>query len=161
MTRAQILRRLLQTLALATSTLFLTHCGKTADTPTTTASFASIYTTILGTACIQCHVPGQPVYVTRGVRLDFTNASVAYTTLTNNLVAGQSSTGTCSGIKIVQAGATNQSYLAGVLFQDYHIANFAGVTNCTPYANHLSDQNISASQEAAIVSWINAGAANN
>ncbi len=155
------MKKILSLLAFVSGTLLLTHCGSQSnDTPTTTASFASIYTTVLATACIQCHVPGQPVYVNSHVHLDFTSASTAYSTLTGNSVAGTSSTGTCGGIRIVSGVATT-SYLAGVLFADYHIANFAGVGGCTPYANHLSDQNISASQEQAIVTWINGGAQNN
>ena len=151
--------RVLPLILFASMSIFLTNCGdKNADT---TNTFSSIYAATFKTACIQCHVPGTSTYVTNGVHLDFTSATTAYTTLTTNTVAGSSSIGTCAGIKIVAASAPTSSYLLGVLFQDYHVNNFAGVSGCTTYATHLTDQNISSTQKSAIIAWITAGAANN
>ncbi len=153
------LRKLLFVFVLGLIPFFLSNCGdKAADT---SANFSTIYTSMLKTACAQCHVPGTPAYNTNGVHLDFTTSATAYSTLLANYVAGTSSTGTCSGIKIVAANAPTQSYLAGVLFQDYHVNNFAGKSGCTTYATHLSDQNITPAEEASILAWINAGAPNN
>ncbi len=153
-------RKLLALMACAFLSLLLTHCGnKAADISN---NFSSIYATTFKTAnCVFCHAPGTSTYVTKQVPIDFTTVTTAYSTLTGSNVSGISSIGTCSGVKIVSAGYPAQSYLAGVLFQSYATANFASKSGCTPYATHLSDQNISAAEQAAIIAWITAGALNN
>ncbi len=163
-TKIETLIRSLIFICLAASFLALTGCpsntGTTAAGANVTASFASIYTNVLSTACIQCHVPGTPA-TNSGVTLDFRSAASAFSTLRSSTASGGSSVGTCGTVPIITAGAANQSYLAGVLFADYHTANFAGHNGCTPYATHLQNQNLNSNEEVAIVGWINTGAANN
>jgi len=158
-------RNILATTGLLVLSLMLTRCGSNNSNSTTsnaaiTPSFASIYTNVLSQACIQCHVPGTSVYINNNVHLDFTSASTAYSSLTGLTSSGVSSS-SCNGIKYVTPGSPSSSYLAAVLFADYNTSGFAGDSGCTPYATHLSDQNISSAEETAIIAWINAGAANN
>ncbi len=159
------IRKLLFVTATLSFSFLLVDCGGSNSNTTqsavvVTASFASIYSGILSQSCAQCHVPGAPAHDLNGVVLNFSSASAAYSTLKSSNVSGMSSTGTCGGIHIIGSDSSH-SYLAGVLFADYNTNNFAGVSGCQPYANHISDQHITSAQEAAIVQWINAGAPNN
>jgi hypothetical protein len=123
-------------------------------------TFTNVYQNTLKTACIQCHVPGGAP-TNDGVKLDFTDQNTAYQTLMGSNVSGQISVGSCGGIKIVNPGNPASSYLAGVLFSEYNTDNFAGVSTCKPYTAHLTDQNLSADEKTAIISWIQSGAPNN
>lgn len=153
-------------LTVAALALTLTHCGTstapTTSTPTAASgTFTNVYTTVLQTACIECHVPGGAATVNNGVTLDFTTQQTAYTTLTTNTVSATDTKTECAGVKIVVPGNANSSYLAAVLFSDIDTANFGGVTGCTPYNVHQQDQSISASERTSILAWINGGALNN
>ncbi|MCB0365170.1 MAG: hypothetical protein H6624_18910 [Bdellovibrionaceae bacterium] len=135
--------------------------GDEKPSSTDPSKFSSIYTNILRFHnCHSCHSPGGSAYDTDGVQLDFSTQALAHSTLTTKNVTGATSVGTCGSVKIVNT-TPQTSFLAGVLFSTYHISNFAGVSGCTPYSVHLSDQNLSSSEETAIVDWINAGAQNN
>ncbi len=123
--------------------------------------FTTVYTDTLSTACLECHRPGGAATQTYGVELNFTSQATAYQTLTSLNVTGSSSTGICGGIRIVTPSSVEQSYLAGVLIESYHVNNFAGVSGCTPYSLHLSDQSLTDAEQSAIVSWIQHGALNN
>ncbi|MGK5083388.1 hypothetical protein WDW37_08775 [Bdellovibrionota bacterium FG-1] len=140
--------------------LLMMSCGQVASvTPDpVTANFSSIYSHLFKTACIECHVPTGAATVAKGVQLDFTTQALAYATLTSGSVAAIDSVGKCPSVKLVVTGQVASSYLAGVLIQDYFKDNFAGVTGCTPYNVHLSDQNLTADEKTAIVSWIQNGA---
>ena len=127
----------------------------------TAGTFTAVYNQTLKTACIECHVPSGSAYVNNGVLLDFSSQSNAFTSLRLRSVTGASSTGTCSGVMIVSSGQPANSYLVGVLNPAYNYANFGGHSGCTPYSAHLQDQNLSAAEQASIVSWIQQGASNN
>ncbi len=140
--------------------LVFSGCSKKTDSPAV-GTFGYVYQNTLKTACIECHVPSGAAYASHGVQLDFSTQDTAYSTLLAKNVTGSSSTGTCSGIRIVSPSTPASSYLAGVLISSYHISNFAGVSGCTPYANHLSDQNLSAEEQTSLIEWIQGGALNN
>jgi hypothetical protein len=139
--------------------LLLSACGK--STESTSGTFTQVYTNTLSRACIECHKPGTAATDQDGVTLNFSTQATAFSTLLESTVRGASSTGTCGSVKIVTAGSVENSYLAGVLFTDYHKDNFAGVSGCTPYAVHLQNQNLSASEKTTILDWIRNGALNN
>ncbi|MCC7404443.1 MAG: hypothetical protein IT288_08600 [Bdellovibrionales bacterium] len=154
----------LKHLVVAGLILALWSCSEdTKPNSTDTTKFTSIYTNIIRFHnCHSCHAPGGQVFdnPTDPVELNFSTEDLAYSTLTSKNVAGPTSKGTCTGIKIVNT-TPQTSFLAGVLFSEYNTANFAGVTGCTPYSVHLSDQNLSSSEKSAIVTWINNGAPRN
>jgi hypothetical protein len=149
--------QLLLTLSLL---LVLCRCGQAPQETYTSGTFAHVYNVTLKTACIQCHVPGGSA-TTAGVTLDFSTQTTAYQSLTTSVVSGGSTKNTCPNISIVLSKDANKSYLAGVLFDSYHTSNFAGVTGCTPYSAHLTDQSLSSDEQTSIVNWINNGALNN
>jgi hypothetical protein len=151
----------LKHLAVAGLILALWSCSESKTTDPN--KFSSIYPNIIRFHnCHSCHAPGGQVYdnPTDPVELNFSTEDLAYSTLTSKTVAGPTSKGTCGGIKIVNT-TPQTSFLAGVLFSDYNAANFGGVSGCTPYSVHLSDQNLSTSERDAIVTWINNGAPRN
>lgn len=140
--------------------LALAGCSKKTDS-LEVGTFGYVYQNTLKTACIECHVPSGAAYASHGVLLDFSTQDTAYSTLLAKNVTGSSSTGTCSGIRIVSPSTPTSSYILGVLISSYHINNFAGVSGCTPYANHLSDQNLSSEEQTSLIQWIQGGALNN
>lgn len=149
-------------LLLLAAPFLLTQCGKITTTTTpTSGTFASVYSILLSNNCNECHIPTGAATTNNHVTLNFTSATTAYTTLTQNSVTGASSTGTCGTVKIVSAGSLSKSYLIGVLVQSYNISNFAGVTGCTPYSTHLQDTHLSSSDQTSLTTWIQNGALNN
>lgn len=140
--------------------ILLCRCGQTpTSTPTLTeGTFTHVYEKTLKSACIECHVPTGAAFKTDGVLLDFTSQAKAYSTLTTSSVTGGSSKTTCGSAKIVKATKVEDSYLAAVLFTEYNISNFAGISGCTPYTLHLTDQNISSTEKNSITTWIKNGA---
>lgn len=152
----------LKHLVVAGLILALWSCSEdTKPNSTDTTKFTSIYTNIIRFHnCHSCHAPGGSAYDTDGVQLNFSTEDLAHSTLTTKFVTGNTSVGTCGAVRIVNT-SPQTSFLAGVLFSEYNTANFAGVTGCTPYSVHLSDQNLSTSEKDAIVTWINNGAPRN
>ncbi|MCB9025054.1 MAG: hypothetical protein H6625_01945 [Bdellovibrionaceae bacterium] len=138
----------------------LVNCSEKNASTSATPSFTNIYNNVLSQSCVGCHAPGGDAYDNDGVLLNFSTQTTSYSSLTSLNVTGASSIGTCGGIPIV-GNTPETSYLVGVLFDDYHQNNFAGVSGCTPYSVHLSNQNLSASEKSEIINWITAGASNN
>lgn len=137
--------------------LALNGCGQLAEL--TPGTFSNVYSNTLK-SCAQCH-DGTDASVENGT-VDFSSQALAYETLLAGTVSGITAAGTCAGVKLVDAGSPSTSYLLAVLFADYASGTgFAGDGDCVPYATHLEDQNVSASEKASMVQWIQDGAQNN
>ena len=149
-------------IALLLLAIMSVRCGKSTDPAAATVSptYSSLYTNVFGATCNACHVPSGSGYATGG-HLDFTSPASGFTSLTTLKAGGVRST-SCSNVKYVDTSTANPgiSYLECVLNSQYNGTN-CGQTGCTPYANHLQDQNIGASAQSALVSWIQSGAPNN
>jgi hypothetical protein len=137
----------------AIGTLVLANCTKPSDT---TTQFTAVYQALSSNNCISCHTPSGAAAASL-VQLDFTTEALAYSTLTTKTVSGTSSSGICGGVPIVVAGNSANSYLAAVLIASYAHSNFYK-SGCTPYSGHLSDTNISATEQQTILNWIQNGA---
>jgi hypothetical protein len=146
---------LLATLSVGTATL-LSNCGKKDES--TSATFSTVYTETLSTACIVCHeVPGSGTQ--NGASLNFSSKALAYSTLTTGNVTATDAVGACGTVKLVTASSPSTSYLLGTIIESYRSDNFAGVTNCTP--NRHETLNLSSTQQSNLVSWVQGGAQNN
>ena len=154
-------------LLLSLSTALLLHgCGSKDSSSTTAASgtFTNVYTTVLSTACIECHKPTGAATLQDNVKIDFSTQALAYSTLVTGspTVHGASSVGTCANAKLVTPSTVATSYLAGTLFSTYDVNNFAQISGCTPYAGHLAmTLGITTDQQTSITTWIQNGAQNN
>jgi hypothetical protein len=132
-------------------------CGSSAntdpgssDSPTPTATFTEVYSSIMSSSCTPCHASGGAGYTTG--RLNMSSQAAAYTSLQQN--AAGVSCGT-SGLKLVVPGDAAMS----VLFQKIDSANppcgaqmpfgCAGTKSC-----------LTAAQVTEIENWINEGAKN-
>lgn len=122
--------------------------------------FSSIYGTTLSAACVECHNPSGMATVNYNVQLNFMNQAAAYTSLMESSVNGATSAGTCGPVKIVVPGQPQNSYLIGTLIPRYANGNFGGVGGCTPYAGHYTIINLSSSQQAGLIGWVQDGAQN-
>jgi hypothetical protein len=167
---ASRMKIVLQLAAVAALTVILSNCGsKMSSQPTsqtaldsTPGTFTNVYQIFTQSHnCNQCHVPGAPAYDQNGVKFDLTSQATAFSTLVNQAISGQSSTGICGGVLEVVPGSPQTSYLAAVLDQAYNTASFAGVSSCAPFNGHLQSENLSADEISSIVSWIQGGAQNN
>ena len=138
--------------------LVVVGCSKTDDKTTDfPATFSNIYSKILSVTCVNCHTTGGG---SSGVNdLDFSNANNGYSDLFS-LVKSPSSPSTCTSVRRVVKNTPSQSYLAGVLFSDYNIDNFAGSSGCKPNTKHLGYWSPSTAEKNAIIDWIAAGASN-
>jgi uncharacterized membrane protein len=56
----QVISKSIKLIALLALTLTLTYCGSKTNNTTTTASFASINSTILQSSCVSCHAGASP-----------------------------------------------------------------------------------------------------
>lgn len=135
----------------------LTSTGNFKLAPT---RFSQVYSETLAPACAQCHQPGGSATVDYGVNLDFSSRATAFSTLQGE-VASVTSRGQCGGVRLVSAGAYKNSYLAAEISRDYTNSNFGGVAGCIPSVFHYSVINLSQNQIDGVISWIQAGAANN
>lgn len=138
--------------------MFASGCGDQSSNTSITSNFSSIYSNLLSTDCMSCHVPGG-VATSDGANFDLSTEDTAYSTLTSNTFGGTSSSG-CGTVSLVDAGSASTSGLMAILFDD--ITNSDGgfvLISCTPYSVHHSDQNISDEERTAITDWINNGAA--
>lgn len=150
-------------LTLAASLALLSGCGDTGTkTATTATTFTELYNNTLkvSVTCKGCHISGG-AGTTAGAALDFSTQALAYSTLTQSTVAGGSSVGTCSSVRIVTASDPTRSYIVGMFVTSYQTANFGGKSGCTPINTHSTAGYMSAAEQSALLSWINAGAPNN
>jgi len=157
-----ILKTLVTVTAVVGGSLLLTHCGSNSSSPSTAASFTTLYTTTFQTNnCIGCHVAGGSAW-TAGSRLEFSTQANAYSTLYQATVTGTAEAGTCGTALVVTPTNAAASYILAILPPATQTTNFAGITGCDP--NPLtahSSVNLSATDVANITGWINAGALNN
>lgn len=159
MSNTRFPQTLLVTMIVLCGAWLLSSCGKKEAATPASGTFASVYATIQGANCSQCHQPGG-VGPDANVQLDFTSSAQAYTGLTTYNSQGQR-TPTCNGIPLVQDGSPNDSYLMAVLFSDYS-GNTFGHSGCTPYyTEHAQNFSLSAAEQSSIQAWISAGALNN
>ena len=115
---------------------------------TATASFSSVYDTVLKGSCVSCHTAGGPFAAM--TPLDFSTAANAYATLVG---PAASTTGSCSGRgQLVVPGNCASS----LLYQKLAPANPAAPL-CGGQMP-LGGSPISASLLMAVCDWINAGA---
>jgi len=162
------LKLLVQLTSVVALTIVLSNCGNNKSTSSQTAldstpgTFTNVYQIFTQSHnCNQCHVPGAPAFDQNGVKFDLTSQATAFSTLVNQGISGQSSTGICGGVAEVVPGSPQTSYLAAVLDAAYNTAGFAGVGTCQPFNGHLESEALSADETASIVSWIQGGAQNN
>ena len=155
---------LLSGVALASAAaLTMSGCGSSnsaspASNVAVDPSFTSIYTNVLSQNCASCHQPGGSGTL-NGANLDFSSQSQAYNTIFD-MVAGLSSSG-CTSLHNVVASAPRSSYLLAVIDSSYNRAGFGAASGCQPIASHVSGGYASPAAQAAIVTWITNGAANN
>ncbi len=158
-TLRQALSWTLPTLVLASATLLLTNCSKTADT-SQPGTFTSVYNQVLNqSTCVSCHSAGG-AGPQAGTSLDFTSKDSAYNTLTTKYASGLAAGNACGSVRIIAAGNPQNSYFMGTLFSDYRRNNFAGATGCMP-ADHTQTVNLTADEKSSITQWIQNGAQNN
>ena len=151
--------RALRNVLALTIIAFAIGCQKKEDEGTT---FSTIYAQTLGktSGCANCHAPGGSG-TNQGAQLDFSTQALAYSTLTSKKVTGSSKSSTCGTVNIVTAGSPSNSYLAGAVVGSHNVNNFAGVSDCQPITDHINGNYASASEQEAIISWIQSGAKNN
>lgn len=145
--------------------LGLAGCGSSpSPTASTTTEFSKVWTIVQAKNCNTCHNASNSASATNGFGvINFASQATAYATLTGgSTVKGVSASGNCGSVKLVAAANPTTSYLAGILFSDYNISNFGGVTGCTTaYNSHYSNATFSDADKATIIAWIKDGASNN
>ena len=110
----------------------------------TTATFKSVYDTLLGTSCKGCHVAGGPY--AKQTPLDFTSEQTAFATLVSQPA---STTGMCPGRgQLVMPGSCQNS----LLFQKLQPAPGCGATM------PLGGDPVMAATMTALCAWIDGGA---
>ena len=151
--RVNRFRGLKSSLILTLTAFLFFSCSKTDDKTTSTdATFSSIYTKILSVNCVTCHTTGGG---SSGVSdLDFSSQTNAY----NDLMGTVKKQSTCTSLRRVEPSTPSRSYVLALLIDDYNKDNFAGVTNCKPPVEHITNTRLNSTDKLAIIDWISAGA---